>query len=607
MCVARLSNVVVHVVVAAPRWPIAAVLLAIAGSLAVPSAGAEDPPAGTDLSARLDALQQLGYAGSWREVLSRLEALEAELAQAGARDRARHALLETRMLALSNRADAAVERVGRLLERADRLPPDLHLRALNLATNLLVLEERFEEGFGYFRQALQRARQVDVPAMRADTWNVAADFHNRIGEAATALEYAERALAEPVSDPASRQRCIAHLRRASAREALDRTASAIGDFDTAMEICESIPDRIFAGLAHLGRARTAGDAASDRHARRAAEHFGRADYADGLLQAHTMLGAAALARSDRDAAAQWLEPIDAWLQRSASRALRAGALEQRARLARLDGDLETAFTAMREAIALRHAHATKVRQMRVTMLMSDGDHANRTRDLEVLRARNEAIGLDRDARKREETALAVGAVAATLAGLLLFTLLFRTARERRRFRERSRLDSLTGLLNHTRFFELAEQAFRRARQTHTPLSLIIADVDLFKQINDHYGHLVGDQVLRRVGQQFRQAFGEEAIVGRIGGEEFGVILPDADIDEAVARIEHFRAMVNRDRPRAGQPQVTLSFGVAERSREKSLDVLYAHADQALYDAKEAGRDRVITVARIDLGAGGFVT
>ncbi|MFN2333813.1 MAG: diguanylate cyclase, partial [Wenzhouxiangellaceae bacterium] len=87
-----------------------------------------------------------------------------------------------------------------------------------------------------------------------------------------------------------------------------------------------------------------------------------------------------------------------------------------------------------------------------------------------------------------------------------------------------------------------------------------------------------------------------AILGRLGGEEFGVALIDCDVDQAVARIEHLRAILNTQRDRDIQPWVTLSFGVAERSIERSLDALYARADQALFDAKDAGRNRVVTLS-----------
>ncbi len=245
--------------------------------------------------------------------------------------------------------------------------------------------------------------------------------------------------------------------------------------------------------------------------------------------------------------------------------------------------------------------------MRLTLLLSDLDDRARASELELLRARNDAILLARSNDRKDNIAAWWAGSAALAAALLLFVLVFRTGRDRQRFRELARLDGLTGLVNHTRFFELATQGFQRARQNHGQFVLIIADIDLFKRVNDEHGHLVGDAVLRRVGARFIEAFGKEAVVGRLGGEEIGVALTDCDLDTALARIEHLRAILNRRRADDAEPEITMSFGVAELRREKSLDSLYAQADQALYDAKDAGRNRVVTVSTIDLSRPVFVT
>jgi diguanylate cyclase (GGDEF)-like protein len=239
--------------------------------------------------------------------------------------------------------------------------------------------------------------------------------------------------------------------------------------------------------------------------------------------------------------------------------------------------------------------------------MSDLDNRSREAELELLRARNNAIRLARSNDRQDEIAAYWAGSGALLAALLLCVVVFQTARDRKRFRELARLDGLTGLVNHTRFFELAQQGFQRARQSRGRFVLIIADIDLFKRINDEHGHLVGDAVLRRVGARFLEAFGKEAVIGRLGGEEIGVALTDCDMDTALARIEHLRAILNRRRADDAEPEITMSFGVAELRREKTLDTLYAHADQALYDAKDAGRNRVVTVSPVDFGNAAFVT
>ena len=127
----------------------------------------------------------------------------------------------------------------------------------------------------------------------------------------------------------------------------------------------------------------------------------------------------------------------------------------------------------------------------------------------------------------------------------------------------------------------------------TPLSLILMDVDRFKQYNDTFGHPAGDEVLRGVSSTLRAYVREHDLVARFGGEEFVVLLPSTDADTAVAVAERLRAAI------ASRPwplgNVTASFGVAtaDPSHPVSPASLLEQADQALYRAKRAGRDRVV--------------
>jgi len=566
-----------------------------------------------DFKLQLDQLEHLTYSGSRQEIRDEIERLEGELDQANTRQRARFTLLKARAAALENDSAMAINLLDELLAVRSMLDADLELRALNLATNLLVVEDRFEAGFDYFREALELAPGVRVPAMRADTYSVAAEFHARIGEYATAIEYASQAMDQVALENAPRTHCVAYERRARARLGLEQLDQAISDYRTAVDLCQSIPDLVFAGIARIGLATglrkrdVVGAAESDL--RSAIEMLSRSGFVEGELEARYRLADLMLDQDRLNEAKRIMEPTMAWIETPGSHAVRAAAMLVHARIAAIEDDQRSVYEYRRQAIEFNQQQATRIRHMRFTLLMSAQDDRARERELELLRSQNALAELDRENRRQEELALTVGGFGAVMAGILLIALLIKAARDRRLFQRLSQSDGLTGLYNHTRFFELAQQAFQRARQNAMPFSLIVADIDLFKQVNDEYGHLVGDSVLERIGSRLRSAFEPDAIIGRLGGEEFGIALIDCEIDTAVARIEHFRAMLNRRRLEEDEPVVTMSFGVAELSRERSLDVLYAHADQALYDAKDAGRNRVITVAKINLTltGGEFVT
>ena len=159
------------------------------------------------------------------------------------------------------------------------------------------------------------------------------------------------------------------------------------------------------------------------------------------------------------------------------------------------------------------------------------------------------------------------------------------------------IDYLTGVNNRGHFMELAELELNRTVRYANPLSILMMDIDFFKKVNDTYGHKIGDMVLKRLAEVCVAALREVDIIGRIGGEEFAILLPETDTNEAKEVAERLRDSVEKTRitlEGGGLPlQSTVSIGVASlRSREDNIDVLLNLADGALYTAKANGRNRV---------------
>jgi diguanylate cyclase (GGDEF)-like protein/PAS domain S-box-containing protein len=163
-------------------------------------------------------------------------------------------------------------------------------------------------------------------------------------------------------------------------------------------------------------------------------------------------------------------------------------------------------------------------------------------------------------------------------------------------RQLTRLDPLTQLFNRRYFFTQAEQEYQRFRRYHRPMALCMVDIDHFKSVNDRYGHLVGDTVLCAVAQTLHDSLRQVDILARYGGEEFVVLLPETDLQTARASAERLRAAVAERRIETanGPVSVTLSLGVVavDNGRSMTLEQLLDAADQMLYRAKQAGRDRV---------------
>lgn len=156
----------------------------------------------------------------------------------------------------------------------------------------------------------------------------------------------------------------------------------------------------------------------------------------------------------------------------------------------------------------------------------------------------------------------------------------------------SRRDALTGLWNRRHALELAASEFNAARRFERRLCAMMIDIDHFKRINDTLGHEAGDRTLAATARHLRDSVRTVDITGRLGGEEFLVLLPETGLQEAMTAAERVRQEFHQHWD-AALPPLTVSIGVAELAPgDQEVADLIARADKALYQAKEAGRDRV---------------
>ncbi len=209
-------------------------------------------------------------------------------------------------------------------------------------------------------------------------------------------------------------------------------------------------------------------------------------------------------------------------------------------------------------------------------------------------------------RLRNSLFLVLGLATLTLGLLLALIFVFfrqlvrrlRLAREELQFLATT--DALTGLTNRGTILARLEEEHARAQREGRPLTVVMADVDHFKQLNDHFGHLGGDQALRDVAAALRSALRGYDVLGRFGGEEFLAVFPGTVLEVGIATAERMRACVEAQVtctfPDRNPAPVTLSLGVAEVVSDEAMDDLLARADQALYRAKAEGRNRVVAAS-----------
>lgn len=192
------------------------------------------------------------------------------------------------------------------------------------------------------------------------------------------------------------------------------------------------------------------------------------------------------------------------------------------------------------------------------------------------------------------------ALVLTAFGVLMLTNEFTTSE----LRHLAEVDPLTNVFNRRAFLTLLDKAISNAQRTQTALPVLVMDLDHFKKINDTWGHRAGDDVLRHFVVLANRCLRKEDVIGRLGGEEFAIFLPNAGAGGAIAVAERLRALVEAHPVVTGQCSIalTVSVGVTLCSGGETADTALQRADEAMYLAKERGRNRVEMLSRMALAA-----
>ncbi len=254
-------------------------------------------------------------------------------------------------------------------------------------------------------------------------------------------------------------------------------------------------------------------------------------------------------------------------------------------------DLQGYLTRKREIDEVETA-----RQISVLRVRFATDREVRRNELLV---RDNTLSQERLAREQIVTRLwtAVALIAVALLAALAVTLR-NNRRHRSQLQTLAEVDDLTRMPNRRRILEIAASAFAAARERRAPLAIALIDLDHFKAINDTWGHAAGDDVLHRLARRALEMLGERGSIGRYGGEEFLVVLPEHGLEAARPQLDALReaAKTLPLPPDLAAVRVTFSAGVATlQPGDVSVEAMVRRADAALYTAKNAGRDRVSAI------------
>ena len=266
------------------------------------------------------------------------------------------------------------------------------------------------------------------------------------------------------------------------------------------------------------------------------------------------------------------------------------------RIEKASGHSAAALTYYERYTAADKGYLTDLTARSLAFQLSQQHVMVQTLESEQLAKQNNILRLQKalETKALETGRLYIGLLSMFLASVIFW--LVRTKQSQLRFRKLSRYDGLTGVFNRQHFMHEAERVLRSMQKRRAPACLVLIDLDHFKQVNDTYGHAMGDVVLQHAATLCRGQLRPVDLFGRLGGEEFGVLLPGCPLDEGVAIAERIRRAFELSPAAEDGYTIVFSASVGVSSTEDhgyALPRVCREADVSLYAAKRAGRNRVV--------------
>jgi diguanylate cyclase (GGDEF)-like protein len=490
--------------------------------------------------------------------------------------------------------DTAMARLNALADTATDVT--LRLRAGATAVNVLQVSKRYEEAFSRLSAVLELLPQVSDKAALQQAQVNAAQLYTDVGQFALALSYAQTVIDENWQ---GRGVCIGSRLKERALYESGRYKTAGPDLQGAIETCVKVGENLNANAARVVAAQAFIDQKRlDEAIKVLQEHYdevkaSRAPWVlamfDALLaDAYRRKGAPALAREFalNVTGSTVKEPNDQLV--IAYRVLYEIAKQQ--------GDFKTALEFHEQYSSADKAYLDDLSARHLAYQKVNHENIANKLQVDALNKQNHVLQLERQLSSKAVEASRLYIVMLTMTVIFIGLWAYRTKRSQLHFQALSQLDGLTGICNRLHFISRAEKVLEASRRTGEQVCIVLCDLDHFKSINDRYGHATGDFVLKRTVSACNVLLTKSEIFGRFGGEEFGILLPACGPEQARERAEQLRMSIAGITAYQGTTKATVSasFGIATTSQSgHELGQLLAHADAALYEAKRAGRNRVV--------------
>jgi diguanylate cyclase (GGDEF)-like protein len=479
---------------------------------------------------------------------------------------------------------------------AESTDATLRFRAGTTLVNMLTIGSHYGDAFAQMSQLLDQLPKITDKDARIQALGVAALLSNEAGQYDLGLNYANQMLNE---NPSGDGDCKGRYYRVGALYESGKLQSIDKQFKDGIDACVKAEEPLFANgirfyVASFDLQQGNSSAAiklllkSYAEVRRIGYPWVISGFNALLAQAYWKEGGNALAQQYAVAA------VDDSVKNQFTKPL-ISAYELLYLINKKQGDLDAALTYHEKYMTADKGYLNDVSAKALAFQAVRQQVLAKKLQIDTLNKQNQILMLQQTlAKKATETSrLYIVLLLLVLASIALWT--YKIKRSQLRFMKLARRDGLTGIYNRQHFVNEAELQLQYCRKSVRNACLVLIDLDHFKVINDTHGHAVGDRVLRRAVEACKAHLRSTDIFGRLGGEEFGILLPECSLEQVIARAEQVRvaiatAAAGEDAP--GVP-ISASFGVSSSVHSGyELRDLLMHADEALYRAKREGRNRV---------------
>lgn len=495
--------------------------------------------------------------------------------------------------------EESVRQAKQLIARSSDV--DTKFRAGALIVNSYAGNGQFNEGLHQLEQTLSLINRVRDTALRQHGFLAAATLYNQIGQYQLGRRYAEMVIPAPTS---GRMLCFASYLKFDALLHMNALPEDDSGMVQAIDQCADEHEIVMANMIRAGLTRkwiAHGKNANALELLR--EHLIEAEatrYPRVVAEVESQLGQLLFARNDLAGAKAHATAAVSQSAGIINTPPVIDAYKTLYDIADRRGDPVAALAFYKKYAEANKAYLTEVKARELAYQLVKLEAQQSSQQIELLNRQNRVLQLQQAIDKASAQNSRLLMLLATVLALVLGLWAYKTRRLHASLRRMAETDALTGVCNRHHFTRRAEQSLAQGGKTNEHSALIMFDLDHFKSVNDSYGHVTGDWVLKCVANTCAELCRGIDHLGRLGGEEFAILLRGCDLKAATRVAEDCRVRISRiDSSESGYTfPITASFGVSSTAMSGyDLDKLLSHADQMLYRAKREGRNRVRAYVR----------